>query len=661
MKESFSVTIQHGTPHLLLFFLIGGSTLFCVPVSAAANRPEIGMVQPSLPGLPPMNPAEQKQFESEMAAFQEEFNKLSPKEQDAFYQSMEDAVKKIENLTKTDEGRAILDKLDKGEMSDEELDKLVNRLVGEEKPAEPEKVVVVEKIEEAPKEPEKPKLVVLTSKQEEAVDTLNALVVHTNAFLVKVAAMPEFLGNIKQWVKRGEIQWVNPSQNWQTLKTDIEHFVAQLDRLLERDKKTGEYYHLDALLKNETLYNNIHKVQSTVSEYEPQVEEPVPPLSKKISKTSKKYIQKLITQYLEALYVLKIPQEVDVLLKKFEPRAKIAREAEEKATKEAELAIKKQAPGLARPVVAGAPREYYPYQPRYEEEVGPSYRPAYIPGSVPQRLYEEPQVKGREHGAPISTAAAPRHVPTPVPTVQDEGAKRLEELQKSASVRDQRLQGEVDLLLNKINDNIESVARFIEGSATLKMIEAHVKDDSPVDVSLVTELLPDIMRELSMRKGAVGTIDQLKRKIPSLAKRGEYKIKLQKFYDQHKKTFEQLDNQITALRNTFDTFKGSLSLEKQYAYFGIKMEFPAAQPVDEAMLSQELDKIAQEPISAEERTQKAIAYLEAHKKGGITKSEKLRELERKLPTPISLFELQDSLRSLKEAIASFDQISTKKK
>jgi hypothetical protein len=100
----------------------------------------------------------------------------------------------------------------------------------------------LKRLRKSQKEPEKPKKVVLSSKQEEAIDTINALVVHTNAFLVKIAAMPEVVGSIKQWSKRGEIHWVNSSQNWQTLKPDIERFVAQLDRLLERDKKTGEYY-----------------------------------------------------------------------------------------------------------------------------------------------------------------------------------------------------------------------------------------------------------------------------------------------------------------------------------------------------------------------------------------------------------------------------------
>jgi hypothetical protein len=97
-----------------------------------------------------MSPVEQKQLEADMNAFQEEFNKLSPKEQDSFYQTLEETVQKIEDIAKTEEGKNLLEKLDRGELSDTEFDQLINRLVGEEKP-EPEVEPVVEKIEEKPK------------------------------------------------------------------------------------------------------------------------------------------------------------------------------------------------------------------------------------------------------------------------------------------------------------------------------------------------------------------------------------------------------------------------------------------------------------------------------------------------------------------------------
>jgi len=104
-------------------------------------------------GLPPgMSPEKAQQFQHEMAEFQKEFEALSPQEQDEFFQSMDEAVKKIDELSKTPDGKELLNKLEKGTISDEELDKLIGQLVEEEKP---KKEPIEEKKEEKPKEEKK--------------------------------------------------------------------------------------------------------------------------------------------------------------------------------------------------------------------------------------------------------------------------------------------------------------------------------------------------------------------------------------------------------------------------------------------------------------------------------------------------------------------------
>lgn len=249
----------------------------------AAMMPQMG------PGMPQLSPAEQRQLEAEMAAFQEEFNKLSPQEQESFYQSMEQAVQKIEELAQTEDGKKLLEKLDKGEISDEELDSLINQLTGEPTKAE----AVEEEPEEVVAPPEAPKPIkVLSSKEEQALNTLSSLIIATDSFLVKVLAIPEFPGKVKQWHRKGRISWVGKVQSWADLKNDIEKFQTQLGTLIEPDPQTGEYYHLDELLKQESLYNNLRKVESVVSTQEPEIQE-VSPLHK-MKSASKKAIQKMI-------------------------------------------------------------------------------------------------------------------------------------------------------------------------------------------------------------------------------------------------------------------------------------------------------------------------------------------------------------------------------
>ena len=85
------------------------------------------------------------QLQKEMAEFEKEFAALSPEEQDSFFASLDEAVKKIDDLSKTEDGKAMLAKLESGSITDEELDGLINQLVQEEPTKKVEKPAPVKK------------------------------------------------------------------------------------------------------------------------------------------------------------------------------------------------------------------------------------------------------------------------------------------------------------------------------------------------------------------------------------------------------------------------------------------------------------------------------------------------------------------------------------
>jgi len=635
-----------------------------MPVTGGSQMP---------PGMPQLSPAEQKQLEAEMAAFQEEFNKLSPQEQESFYQSMEEAVQKIEELSQTDEGKALLEKLDKGDISDDELDKLINKLVGEEakeEPVEKEPEEIIEEPKPAPKPP-----VILSTKEEQAIDIISTLIIHTDEFLVKVATIPEFPGNLKQWSKKGKISWANNTKSWTALKNDIEKFETQLSALLEQDPKTGAYYHIDELLKNETLYNNIRKVQTVVIEYEPKVQEASP--LQKINKASKTAIQKLINQYIEALYILKIPEEISTLIKKFDPKAQAAREAEEKAAKAAELAAKREPQAPGRPIVAGRAEEpmYTPLYDYPEPRVPRAAPKTFIP-EAPSRAYASP---------PTMPSATPARGKTPsaLPSMkkkEEEKEKKEEEgipkeYRERVSAIEKKQKDEIDKLTNLIGEMINSVGKELSEVSTLRVLTQHLTDETPVDIELVTETLPYMQRELSMRRGIQGKLIELHSKMRTPKDRQTSQTKLKKQYEKYKKTFENVEKQIAAVEQKFDSLKGSIPAEKLYAYFGIKAE-PIEEPEKAALPEEEiemkLDEIAKETKTEEEALEKAVKYLETSlakteeestekKELALETTKPLREIERKAPSPISLFELRNSLRELKKTIDEFDKVPVKKK
>ena len=646
-------------------YLMGLSLLLCAT--------SLYSMTPQMPAdMPQLSPQEQKQLETEMAAFQEEFNKLSPQEQESFYQSMEEAVQKIEELSQTDEGKELLDKLDKGDISDEELDQLINQLVGEEAKEEEEEKEPEIEIEEPKVAPKPP--VILSTKEAQAIDMISTLIIRTDSFLVKAGTIPEFPGNIKQWSKKGKISWTGDVRSWPDLKKDIEKLVAQLSVLLEQDPKTSEYYHIDELLKNEALYNNIRKVQTVIVENEPKVEEASP--LHKINKASKTAIQKLLNQYIEALYVLKIPEELTALIKKFDPKAQAAREGEEKAAKAAELAAKREPRAPGRPIVAGTAEEpmmYTPLYDQYPERRAPrASAKTFIP-EAPSRAYAP---------TPSKPVTAPARGKAPAKTTLGKAKKDVEkdkkedeagipkEYRERVAAMDKKRQEDIDHLTNTVADMIDSVAKGLAGSSPLKVIEKHLTDETPVDIELVTEIIPDTQRELSVRKGIQGKMSELHSKIRTPKGRKASQSKLKKRYEKHKKTFEEVEKQITAVEQKFDTLQASIPAEKLYAYFGMKAELPpmadkeAELPMED--VEKKLEEIAKEAETEEETLEKAVKYLEsslAEAEGEVVEKKELakvaagplREIERKIPSPISLFELRNSLRELKKSIDEFDK------
>ncbi len=561
-------------------------------------------------GLPPgMSEADTAKFQREMAEFQKEFESLSKDEQDKFFKSMDEAVKKIDELSKTDEGKELLEKLEKGTISDEELDSLVNTLVADEKKEEP----VVEK---AP-EPEKPKPV-LTSKHEKVIDAINALIAHTIALIVKANTMPELPSQFKKWSKH-KLK-TKKDQTWNELKTDIDLLVNNLNKLLERDPITKEYYHLDALLKNEALHNNILKVVDNVAKYEPNVEE-VPLLgAKKMSKESKKAFQQLINEYHEALYVLHLTDEITKLVELFGPRAKQLREAEEKAVKQAEITGKK--PIVAPPSVTRAPYYGQPSGPMPSYGPPPAYRPgpAFVPTaprpfgggpSAPSRgLQQQPTKKG----TPLKKAPEKKEIS---PKEKD---KKDEEISKAASLK---IPQEQEYTLSKIDSNLDVAMRIIKDTKLSDELDKKFVDDSKVDLTLAVETLPELVKSLNIQRGVLGDLQQLHRKIKGKSMRALLQKRLKKLYGKHEKEIDVFANKIEQLEKAWPTAQNAIPIEKRYAYFGVT-ELPVAEEEAPEMMERALNEKA-----------------------------KLETIKTKIPAAYSLFEIQKLLKQVKEAINHF--------
>ncbi len=605
-----------------LIYSITAAIILCGTMSLVHSQNNFGAPTPQSPFGNGISPEKAQQFQKEMAEFQNEFESLSPQEQDSFYKSMDDAVQKIEELSKTSEGKELLDKLEKGTITDDELDGLINQLVEEEVT---EKKEDVKKEAKKEKKPEPPKQV-LTSKHEKAIDAINSLIAHTNSFIVKAATIPEMPSKVKRWSKKKDIK-IELDQTWNSLKADIERLVEQLNKVLERDQKTKEYYHIDELLKKEALLNNILKVQKNVVKLEPTVQE-MPLLSvQKMEKKVKKAYQDIINEYHEALYVLQITAELKDLFTLFDPKAKKYRETEEKAVQEAERLGKRPATP-AHPVAGGS------------RVPAPSYGPARsaAPGVqryvAPQQAYIPPSPGNfGTVSRPVSKPALPAEKaksqkPVARKSGDLSGAEKDPKKEKPLKV-DTQLEKDVDFALSKIESKLKEASDLIVENKLIKALDGVLIDTSPVDVSLAVEIIPDLNKALNMQKGLLGDVHQLHRKLKSDFSRKAVQDKMRKVYDKNKKDLDQFHKKLDDLQSNWASNQSSVPADKKYAFFGMT-NVEVSAPQDEIL------------------TPERAAEIEAKKK-------QLEQTKMKVLAPYSLFEIKEVLSKIKAAIDNFSK------
>lgn len=574
-----------------------------------------------------MSPEKTQALQEEMAEFEKEFASLSPEEQDSFFTSLDDAVKKIDDLSKTEEGKEMLSKLETGAITDEELDSLINQLVEEEPPKKEEPVT--EKKEE--KKPEAPKQV-LTSKHEKAINAINSLIAHTNSFIVKAATVPEFPSKVKDWIKKKQVTLLG-GKAWNTVKTDIERLVEQLSRLLERDPKTTEYYHIDALLKNESLLNNIHKIEKNIAEIEPRAEE-IPLLGgKRMKLASKKAYHALLNEYNEALYILNSIDELKKLFTLFDPVAKKYREAEEKAVKQA--GSKKQVvyTGASEQYTPSSYEDYGDYAPASDYGAASGYTApsTYIPSAAPRRYSslattpaagKTPQRRAPQKGKSSSLAADEKAKDGEAH--KDEKGEEKIQLPKEVIA----LQEEIDTSVKKIQEKFKEAADLITDNKLVEKIENSFIDASPVDFSVAVELIPDMNKSFNMQKGILGDVHRLHRKLKSVSIRQSVQKKLKRAYDKHKKELDGLYEKLSQLEQNWEEKAKEIPAEKQYAYFG-KEDIEVADP-------EKMENLAPEKL----------LEIQAQK-------EQLEQTKSKIAAPYSFFDIKSGLEKVKASIDGF--------
>ena len=316
--------------------------------------------------------------------------------------------------------------------------------------------------------------------------------------------------------------------------------------------------------------------------------------------------------------MLNIADELKKLFTLFDPKAKKYREIEEKAVKQAEL-MGKPAATPARPYVGDSSAAPYsaPYSPTQ-----PSYKPYGAPQTYTPPLRGRPTTPGR----PFTKQEDADKKKTTTPSKKKNGEKEEEKKEKPFEFRAHtQLNKDIDAALSKIEGQLKEANDLISSNELVKKLDSALIDSSPVDMSLAVEILPDLNKALNIKKGVLGEMHQLHRKLKTAPNRQAVRKSLSDKYNKNKKELTALHEKLDTLSKEWDSKQQALPANKKYAYFGIT------------------DIEIATPEGATEEQLRAIN----------TQKEQLELTKSKVFAPYSLFEINNLVKKIEKTIQDF--------
>lgn len=417
------------------------------------------------------------------------------------------------------------------------------------------------------------------SKIDQAAQMIDSLLTRLENLLRKTHIIPDLNGKIQDWAKNGSLDSFPPQGTWASLKTDLEKLVAQLHKLKDKDPKTKEYKHLPELIKSEGLYNNLSQLSRTLSSYESKVE--VPDFgSNTLAPAAKNALINVLNSAIEALYVLKVPQALEQLISKYDERARVIKEEQEKAVKAAHAAPTK---GKVSPASTSGTAAKRPEFHEGDDEFfkggstkGSSYYDSFLnPSTATSKTdtFGKPDQKADGAKAGQQKPAAPAldkdkdKKPGDVKKKTEEKPKDKDDKEKGDSSADD--------YVKRLVSNLEGLIDTIIDSH-LENIDTYMSSASSVNQQWATSVLPGMASKA--RKG-LDDARALRKRVTNLKDKPDL---VKKYKERVQELLESKENDLRSFSQKIANIRGresSISADKSYAFLG-----GLKQPTNQALL-----------------------------------------------------------------------------
>ena len=494
-------------------------------------------------------------FEKELAeankVVEEWLSTLSPEEQDAFNQQVEDFSQMFEN------------------MSDEEFDKLLGDMFANE-PIEQTPFDFVE-----PTSQETTEAITLSAedkkKAETALAIINDLITQSNLFMVLVNSSAELPNRINGWADKGALSHWQAGTKWDAFEKEIEKFIQQLYRLEDQDITAKKYKYLLEFIAEESLYNNVIQLQQELKSLLPIIN--IPEFNiQKLSAESKTTIKKVLSKFAEAFYLLNIPSGLTELFEKYAPEEERIKASEEAATQRASESARMMRTPVEQVSTGAEPGGYgdygygdYGYGGGYSPYGYDNYYGDYD-GYSPYGDYgdygyggdrsgdSDSSRSGRGGGAGGRSGESATREETEKP---DEQKKEEEKRSRHFTPEYQ-----IERAIADIKTGLEDIASTMhdeEGNPTefATKLRDIVKDDE-INEAVAQFIIPSLDKKVSLIADAIKKIDSKELSTQDLA---HYQKELQRIFDTNKKELENLHTLIST--NFINKTKEEIDKEKK--------------------------------------------------------------------------------------------------
>lgn len=473
-----------------------------------------------------------------------------------------------------------------------------------------------------------------TNKQQLALSTIETLLKHIANFLRKTQAIAELPVKISSWIKEGKLRNWPANLTWLTFKAQVEEFEAKLNKIKDKDPKTGTYKYIDELVKDEGTLNNLVRIKDALAKAEPKIELGSFAIDK-MSGTSRQAIRDALINLQDAIST-SISSNLDKIIEKYDPTAKKIKESEEAAQRKAlEQSRMTRTPGYT--TVGGYPKGEDYRAGRSDFERGSD---RYTPGlfEAPEREKARPDEKKETKGAtPAAGAGGKADAKKPEDKKPDAGKPKREEDKTALS------------FVNKFNEGLYTLQDAIENNKNLRAIEKHMNDASEVDTKLIEEAKNALEGARDAERAGRG----LKRQISKLTadQKKEYKKDIRESYKPFSKDIDNMLKQLESIEKSIGAaalLPGQANVAQQrkmknFAYLGKKNE--AGLRADLNDYNDQIDKAKKDAAARNVPVPQNIIELEiqAKKIDALLNNQNLTNLN----------DLKEKLKELKKLASEF--------